>query len=66
MNRTTEHIHAFVYKQSFIGDMQYCKNEPHRVCRLQLLSKVEHHEQDRGGCGNLNSRDKWIFRATAA
>ena len=20
----------------------------------------------RGGCGNLNSRDKWIFRATAA
>ena len=21
---------------------------------------------DRGGCGNLNSRDKWIFRATAA
>ena len=21
---------------------------------------------ERGGCGNLNSRDKWIFRATAA
>ena len=20
----------------------------------------------RGGCGNLNSRDKWIFRVTAA
>ena len=22
--------------------------------------------EDRAGCGNLNSRDKWIFRATAA
>jgi hypothetical protein len=26
---------------------QTMNNEPHRVCRrLQLLSKVEHHEQD--------------------
>ncbi|PTX35748.1 transposase [Gemmobacter caeni] len=23
-------------------------------------------EPIRGGCGNLNSRDKWIFRVTAA
>lgn len=39
-----------------------------RLCMLTgaRLGEVRTATFDRGGCGNLNSRDKWIFRVTAA
>jgi UDP-glucose 4-epimerase len=39
-------------------DAAFAKYEPVAVMHFAALS--------RGGSGNLNSRDKWIFRATAA
>ena len=37
----------------------------HRIGAYRLMV-VRGLDGVRGGCGNLNSRDKWIFRATAA
>ena len=41
------------------------KDETYREVFGQPGLKAEPREH-RGGCGNLNSRDKWIFCATAA
>jgi energy-coupling factor transporter ATP-binding protein EcfA2 len=54
---------TIIYGDNGSGKSGYCRVLKH-ACRSrdQKFSIYP----DRGGCGNLNSRDKWIFCATAA